>query len=499
VKKRRLALALAGLAVVTLLPAAPALAAAKPTASASTITPPPGIKFDPGKAKCTTVKAASGDVEHCRQAERLPLKDLTTTQRAQRQQMMTKLATQGKKQSPATPSASATPAATAVSGPPAECGFSDTTFPPTYVASPSRFLSCSDGLWTVFDYEVINGAFSLVGNFDFEDQSWVTFSATSTSWVHDMRTLTYTGEGTLDAGVVGYLASNCFLAPTVCTATNTIGPDPQSVYLAPESSYDSEWNEQDAGPAATISGSIDNLDADLGVAWDLSAGTQPWDTQETGNLHGRCDNGVAYANKGCVNENYTDTLYLSYAEDGSSADMINFAEWNLPPYYGNQYSPTPTPLHRLQDPILIGDGNSEGNNREVICGDGSFTKDSAITAALAPYDIPPNYQETDSCDEYPFNATYESGAMVDGADGNPKPYVTTGADCLQVTAIHTGTQGDDEAADWSTVTKPDPGNQPCIRGHIPNLLNGHVGSEYSAFTRASRVIDKDPFWVFVTP
>jgi hypothetical protein len=34
--------------------------------------------------------------------------------------------------------------------------------------------------------------------------------------------------------------------------------------------------------------------------------------------------------------------------------------------------------------------------------------------------------------------------------------------------------------------------------HIPNLLNGHVGGEYSAFTRASRVIDKDPFWVFVT-
>jgi hypothetical protein len=90
VKKRRLALALAGLAVVTLLPAAPALAAPKPTASASasTVQPPPGIKFDPSKAKCTTVKAASGDVKHCRQAERLPLKDLTTAQRVQRQQMM---------------------------------------------------------------------------------------------------------------------------------------------------------------------------------------------------------------------------------------------------------------------------------------------------------------------------------------------------------------------------------------------------------------------------
>jgi hypothetical protein len=30
--------------------------------------------------------------------------------------------------------------------------------------------------------------------------------------------------------------------------------------------------------AAATSGAIGNLDADLGVAWDLSAGTQPWDT-----------------------------------------------------------------------------------------------------------------------------------------------------------------------------------------------------------------------------
>jgi hypothetical protein len=305
VKKRRLALALAGLAVVTLLPAAPALAAPKPTASASasTVQPPPGIKFDPSKAKCTTVKAASGDVKHCRQAERLPLKDLTTAQRVQRQQMMAKLAAQGKKQaqatqSPATPSVSATPAATAVaSGPPAECAFSDATFPPTFVASPSRLLSCSDGLWTVFDYEEIDGAFSLVGNFSFEDQAWVTFSATSTSWVHDMQTLAYEGDGTLVDGVYGYLASNCYLVPTACTATNTAGPDPQSVYLAPDSTYSWEWNEQDAEPAATTSGAIDNLDADLGVAWDLSAGTQPWDTQETGDLYGRCDNGVAYTTR----------------------------------------------------------------------------------------------------------------------------------------------------------------------------------------------------------
>jgi hypothetical protein len=89
--------------------------------------------------------------------------------------------------------------------------------------------------------------------------------------------------------------------------------------------------------------------------------------------------------------------------------------------------------------------------------------------------------------------------MVDGADGNQKPYVTTGADCAQVTAIHTATSNDDEAADWNAVTFPPAGSdEPCIRGHIPGLLNSLVGSQYSALTVTNRLIDKDAFWVWVT-
>jgi hypothetical protein len=184
---------------------------------------------------------------------------------------------------------------------------------------------------------------------------------------------------------------------------------------------------------------------------------------------------------------FTPTLYPSYAEDGAAADMINYYEQNIAPYYGDRYSPNPQPLHRQQNSIV------QNNNREIICDTGkSFILDSSITAALAPYN------DTDSCDEYPFASTYESGAMVDGADGNPKPYVTTGADCAQETAVHTGTNGPDPA-DWSTITKTSSGSNPCIRAHIPNLLNGHVGSEYSALGRTARLIDKDPFWVEVTP
>jgi hypothetical protein len=304
-----------------------------------------------------------------------------------------------------------------------------------------------------------------------------------------MQTLSYEGDGTLEDGVGGSLASNCYLVPAFCTATNIDGPDPQPVYLIPDSTYTWEWNEQDAGPAATTAGAVDNLDADLGVAWDLNDGTQPWDTQETGDLYGRCDNAVADPNsKGCVDQAFIPTMYPSYAEDGAAADLIEYAEWNLPPYYGNEYSTHPTPLHRLQNSIV------QDNNREIICGKSSFTPDSSITAALAPFG------DTDSCDEFPFASTYESGAMEDGVDGNPKPYVTTGANCAQDTAVHTDTTNTIEPTDWNAITETGiiTGTEPCIRAHMPNLLNGHVGSEYSALGRTARLIDKDAFWIEVT-
>jgi len=89
---------------------------------------------------------------------------------------------------------------------------------------------------------------------------------------------------------------------------------------------------------------------------------------------------------------------------------------------------------------------------------------------------------------------------VDGVTESPKPYVTTGANCAQVTAVQTGTSGTNEAADWNsiTVSGTPSGTEPCVRGHIPGLLNSLVGSAYSALITTNRLISKDPFWVAVT-
>lgn len=194
---------------------------------------------------------------------------------------------------------------------------------------------------------------------------------------------------------------------------------------------------------------------------------------------------MATSTDGCVDESFIPTLLISQAVDGASADMLDWAQNNLSGAWGLQG--TGQPLHRLADSVVL------NNNREIIC-DSSFTSDSTITAALTPYN------DVDSCDEYPFAGTYESGAQVDGADGNQKPYVTTGADCAQVTAEQTATSGTSEATDWNTVTiNGTPATSaPCVRGHIPNRLNGLVGSQYGTLIQTTRLIDKDPFWLRVT-
>jgi hypothetical protein len=497
VRTRKLPLvAAAGLAAMTLLTAAPALAAPKPTTPASTVPTPNGVKFDPSKAKCSTAPGASAGTKNCLEIQRLPLSDLTATQRTQRQQAMTKLSAKAKQAQAKALAAAATA--------PTECEFPTNGVPTgVFAINPSRELSCSDFFYEVLAFQEVDGVFSIVGDFSFEDQSWVTFSATSLSWVHDVQTISYGGDGILADGVDGFLSSNCTAVTTACTATSTGAPDPQVVFLTPDSTYSWEWNEQDAGPASTTTGTADNLDAALGVQWNLNLGTTNDVENENGGLDGRCDNGdTGDGSEGCVDEHFIPTVYLSYALYGASVDMINFYEENISPYYGNQYSPAPQPLHRLASTT------AQTANRNTICGTAVFTPDSAITAALAPYNDPaktPPYTETDSCDEYPFAATYESGAMQTGADGQPKSFVTTGADCVQGSAMQTGNSGTFEASDWSiinvdpTTVTGNPATSPCIRAHVPKKLNTTLGGAVGRFSRSNRLLDRDAYWVEVTP
>lgn len=440
-------------------------------------------------AKTSCTRAASSPVKRCTRVQRTPLSALSSSQRAERSSILKARAAKAK-------AAQASPAAAAAlpSAPAACAGWS--------TRNPDRFDSCADQVWTLYTYTVsTSGVETITGTFSFEDQQWTTYSASSKSWTHGVFVIgyNYNNTGDLASGFNGYLESNCSIATGTCTAVSLNSPtglDPQSVRVTPGSQQEFAWKESDTGPSATTAGAQNILDGYLGVNWEVTF-LPPLIFYDTAQLVGRCDTMVNLTD-GCVDQDFAPTMYPSYAADGASADMINFYETKVAPYYGNPSAANPLPLHRLTDPVLSG---PKGNNRQIICGDGSFTQDSTMNAQLAPYSTPTN-TETDSCDEYPFAGSYESGAMEDGADGNPKPYVTTGANCVQVTANHTDNTNTNEPQDWATVTVT--GNytagtsNPCIRGHIPGLLNSHVGSEYSALISPNRLIDKDAFWVKVT-
>ena len=437
--------------------------------------------FKAKKATCHRVRSAPAGTKRCTQIQRLPLKDLSTGQLAQRGADMARAEAKAKA---GAPRVSAQPDIVE----PSQCGFSAIEYALTAVRHPDRFTSCADNLWVAVNWEVTSTPpfVILQGIFFWEDQQWTSYSATSSSWTHGMWTFGYTegAGGNLSEGVSGTMFSGCFLAEGICNAVSQTEPDPQTVFIGPGGIYPFQWTETDTGKSATAPPNVNVLDPYLGVLWQIDNTAEPTEAVDTGNLAGRCDS-EATSTDGCVDERFIPTLVLPLAKYGSSAAMIQWAQFNLSGAWGLQG--IGAPLHRLVDPIL------QANNREVIC-DSSFVPNAAITAALAPYN------DTDSCDEYPFASTYESGAMVDGVTGAQKPFVTTGANCAQVTANQTGTSGNNEAADWATtsVVGSPSGTEPCVRGHIPGLLNSLVGSAYSALITTRRLIDKDPFWVSVT-
>ncbi|WP_143652886.1 hypothetical protein [Streptomyces sp. 13-12-16] len=171
-----------------------------------------------------------------------------------------------------------------------------------------------------------------------------------------------------------------------------------------------------------------------------------WDSEA------RCDGKLSIAStSGCTVPWTAPTLFVSRAEYGSSADMIDWAQQNL-----SGTGDARTPVHRLQNV------EERKANRRAIYGRSKFTKDPAIT--------------DDTCDEVPFADAYESGAL----NG-----VGHGKDCAQVTAVRADDTGAN-AADWPTITLVGPftGEEKCVRGHIPGDFNSGLGGTYGVSSRA---------------
>lgn len=188
-------------------------------------------------------------------------------------------------------------------------------------------------------------------------------------------------------------------------------------------------------------------------------------------LNYRCDNGVAVTGTGCIFPEYKPDLDLSLKKYGAAAAMYLWAQDNMKAHWGAY--PNGGKLTRLKD-----DDQAEKNYEKLCKG---FKN---IPGIGAPGD-------KDSCDEFPFAKTYQSGAGALGKEG--------GAGCVQAYAVRTADTGT-EAEQWGDVTIQRRPNlrAPCIRGHIPGKLNSGAGGAYGAFIQNVRLFNAEPFFVIVT-
>lgn len=171
----------------------------------------------------------------------------------------------------------------------------------------------------------------------------------------------------------------------------------------------------------------------------------------------RCDNMLAGRYPGCVFPASVPTMYLSEALYGPAAVNAQLGEMFLAGAPGTKTSP-----------LTRGNPALSQGNRDAIC-DSTFTPN--------PAEVP-----TDSCDEYPFAASQQSGGTLG----------LTGVDCLEAIPGYTNGQGT-----YVFVNQPT-GTQRCERGHVPLAQNKAVGSQLSALYSVFRMLQGDPYTVLVT-
>ncbi|MFD3780321.1 hypothetical protein [Streptomyces sp. NPDC058612] len=199
-------------------------------------------------------------------------------------------------------------------------------------------------------------------------------------------------------------------------------------------------------------------------------------------LNIRCDLEAKNTNSkpGCVFSRYIPTYVVPTAENPSAAAFYWILQQKLPSHPGSREHKKP--LTYLADSV-----KAEYNRNKVVCkksGEGKFLKhpDSGVTKPGGP-----------SCDEYPFAATYQSGAMPVATGGGG---LTLGTGCLQLYAKKpTGTEGWTMKED-TRYARPNTWKEPCGRASLPGDENSGAANRIGLhFVPNNRIIDKDAYYL----
>ncbi|GIH16898.1 hypothetical protein [Rugosimonospora africana] len=167
----------------------------------------------------------------------------------------------------------------------------------------------------------------------------------------------------------------------------------------------------------------------------------------------RCDGELNNVGAGCVFPEWTPIWGASVAAYGAAALNIDIAELYLPDGWG-----LVTPLTRQTD-----QGRMDANRNAVCSGFISFGG-------------------TDSCDEYAFASTHQSGGELGLRFAN----------CAEVGYTQAGGQWVWYEVRWT-------GNEHCLIGHVDLASNVSLGRSLSNEVYTPyRVLDGDPFYVYAT-
>ncbi|MFD7101906.1 NucA/NucB deoxyribonuclease domain-containing protein [Streptomyces celluloflavus] len=173
----------------------------------------------------------------------------------------------------------------------------------------------------------------------------------------------------------------------------------------------------------------------------------------------RCDDAVGKY-PGCVYKVVTPVFRLSMSQYGGAAATYLWAQQSLWDHWGDK-----KPLRRMSDETIA------RSNRRKVC-------DQLPDPFERFDDIVPN----DSCDEYPFASTYESGAS------------TINSNCADIVPLL-------EHGKWviyeARKDKPVTGEEPCVRGHVTLDMNKKAGGALGNFVQSERILDSDRYKVSI--
>jgi hypothetical protein len=323
---------------------------------------------------------------------------------------------------------------------------------------PTWCDSAASGQWWVTRFEACGHDYEIrytayldglpVGQAIFHLDQEMTLSATSLAWSEDSFLTTVSTEGEL-AGLVVAVTSSCGANCTSNEPTwgGIVGGEGTTIEGHP--TYNPSVG---TGQKATFNTSYT-------YTFTQAAAIPITSAESSGPNEIRCDDMVGKF-PGCVNTGYPGIVTMSLSDPlvGQSAAGILFAQTSLP---NGRWGTSDKLLHRLADPDL-----AEGN-RELVC-DSTFVPD--------PVDQP-----GDSCDEYAFAASEESG----GWRG------LTGKDCAEIYPYEDGGQ-------WYVSKLRFTGDEVCQVAHVVSSINSNAGLAYGRAVTNQRILDKEAFGVQVT-